>query len=475
MIVGRTIEGRTVVENRVERDTLGEVLVPADRYYGAQTARSLENFQIGGERMPREFIRALGIVKKAAAQVNHEMGLLPKELAEVICQAADEVIAGILDEHFPLVIWQTGSGTQTNMNANEVIANRAIESLGGEMGSKKPVHPNDHVNMSQSSNDVFPTAMSVAAVEQIHRRLILALKKLCEALTQKEEQFKSIIKVGRTHLMDATPLSLGQEFSGYAQQINNSLERLALTLPRLSELALGGTAVGTGLNTVKGYSSKVAKRISEICGFPFRSAPNKFEALATHDAMVMTSGALRSVACSLMKIANDIRWLGSGPRCGIGELLLPENEPGSSIMPGKVNPTQCEAMTMVAAQVIGNDATIAWAGASGNFELNVFKPVIMYNILQSIRLLADAVDSFTDKCIVGIEPNTARIEQHLNNSLMLVTALNKKIGYDNAAKIAKAAHANGTTLMHEAIASGLLTEEEFKTLVDPRRMIGPTE
>ncbi len=463
------------MEHRIERDTMGEVLVPADRYYGAQTARSLENFRIGTERMPRELIRALGIIKKAAAQVNHEMGLLPANLRDAICQAADEVMAGLLDEHFPLVIWQTGSGTQTNMNANEVIANRAHELLGGKLGEKSPVHPNDHVNMSQSSNDVFPTAMSVAAVEQIHRRLILAMKKLGDALTAKEEEFKNIVKVGRTHLMDATPLTLGQEFSGYAQQVNNSLERLALTLPRLSELALGGTAVGTGLNTLKGYSTKVAKRISEISGFPFRSAPNKFEALATHDAMIMTSGALRSVACSLMKIANDIRWLASGPRCGIGELLLPENEPGSSIMPGKVNPTQCEAVTMVAAQVMGNDATVAIAGASGNFELNVYKPVIMHNVLQSIRLLADAADSFADRCVVGIKPNVKRIEQHLNNTLMLVTALNKKIGYDNAAKIAKAAHANGTTLFEEAMASGLLTEEEFRTLVDPRRMIGPTE
>ena len=463
------------MEYRIETDSLGEVHVPTDRYYGAQTARSLENFKIGGERMPREFIRALGVVKKAAALVNHDMGLLPEDLANAIAQAADEVIEGSLDDHFPLVIWQTGSGTQTNMNANEVIANRAIELLGGVKGSKKPVHPNDHVNMSQSSNDVFPTAINIAAVVEIHHRLIPVLKKLYEVLTTKADAFNEIIKIGRTHLMDATPLTLGQEFSAYAQQINNCLERIVLTLPRLSELALGGTAVGTGLNTKKGFAKHVAKKIGEIGGVPFRSAPNKFEALATHDAVVMTSGALKTLACSLMKIANDFRWLASGPRCGIGELSLPENEPGSSIMPGKVNPTQCEAVTMVAAQVIGNDTTISIAGASGNFQLNVYKPVIMFNLLQSIRLLADAAESFTENCVIGVEPNRERIQQHLDNSLMLVTALNAKIGYDNAAKIAKAAHAHGTTLLQEAEALGFMTPEEFRQAVDPGKMIGPHE
>jgi len=463
------------MEYRIEYDTLGEMRVPANRYYGCQTARAIENFKIGAERMPREFIRALGIIKKAAALTNRELGLLPDTPCQAICQAADEVIEGKLDEHFPLVIWQTGSGTQTNMNTNEVIANRAIEILGGTIGTKDPVHPNDHVNMSQSTNDVFPSAISVAAVEQIHCRLIPVLKKLHEAFEAKVEAFDSIVKIGRTHLMDATPLTVGQEFSGYAKQINNGLERLALTLPRLSELALGGTAVGTGLNTKSDYAVKAAKNISEITGLRFRTAPNKFEALAAHDAVVMTSGALKSIACSLMKIANDIRWLASGPRCGLGEIALPENEPGSSIMPGKVNPTQCEALLMVAAQVIGNDTTITVAGASGNFELNVFKPVIMYNVLESIRLLADAAESFTERCIEGLELNTKRIEEYVDASLMLVTALNRKIGYDNAAKIAKAAHTHGTTLLEEAVASGLLTEEEFRKEVDPKKMIGPKE
>lgn len=463
------------MEGRIERDTMGEVVVPADKYYGAQTARSLVFFSIGSERMPREFIRALGIVKKAAAQTNRDLGLLPDVLCNAICQAADEVIEGILDEHFPLVVWQTGSGTQTNMNANEVIANRAIEILGGELGSKTPVHPNDHVNMSQSTNDVFPSAMHIAAVEQIHRSLIPALKKLYEVLTAKADAFEPIVKIGRTHLMDATPLTLGQEFSGYAQQVNNSLERVVLTLPRLSELALGGTAVGTGVNTKKRYAGKVAKRISEISGLPFRSAPNKFESLAAHDAAVMTSGALKALACSLMKIANDIRWMASGPRSGLGELRIPENEPGSSIMPGKVNPTQCEALTMVAAQVIGNDAAITVAGSMGNFELNVFKPMLMYNLTQSIRLMSDAVTAFTEHCVVGIEPNLSRIEEHLNSSLMLVTALNRKIGYDKAAHIAKTAHANGTTLLQEAVALGYLTEEEFREAVVPHQMIRPEE
>jgi fumarate hydratase class II len=463
------------MEYRIERDTMGEMPVPADRYYGCQTARSLVHFKIGGERMPRELIRALGILKKAAALVNRDLGLLPENLCKVICQAADEVITGALDDHFPLVIWQTGSGTQTNMNANEVISNRAIELLGGVPGSKDPVHPNDHVNMSQSSNDTFPTAMSIAAVEQIHHRLVPALDALRQALAEKSAAYQDIIKIGRTHLMDATPLTLGQEFSGYAQQLANGLERVTGTLPKLSELALGGTAVGTGLNTKKGYAEKVAAQIAALTGLRFTSAPNKFEALAAHDAMVMTSGALKTVACSFMKIANDIRWLGSGPRCGLGELLLPENEPGSSIMPGKVNPTQCEAMTMVAAQVLGNDVTVNLAGASGNFELNVFKPVIIYNVLQSIRLLADVADSFREHCVHGLEPSRKNIAAHLENSLMLVTALNSRVGYDNAAKIAKTAYANGSTLKGEAVRLGLLSAEEFDQLVDPRKMIGPSE
>ncbi|MCC6699491.1 MAG: class II fumarate hydratase [Candidatus Hydrogenedentes bacterium] len=460
---------------RIERDTMGEMKVPSNRYYGCQTARSLVHFKIGTERMPRELIRALGILKKAAALVNQDLGLLDAELCKAICAAADEVIDGKLDEHFPLSVWQTGSGTQTNMNANEVISNRAIEMLGGEMGSKKPVHPNDHVNMSQSSNDTFPTAMSIAAVEQIHRILLPALAKLRDTLKQKAGAFQSIIKIGRTHLMDATPLTLGQEFSGYAQQLTNGIERIESTLPKLAELALGGTAVGTGLNTKKGYDVKVAAKIAELTGLPFKTAPNKFESLAAHDAMVMTSGALKTVACSLMKIANDIRWLASGPRCGLGEITIPENEPGSSIMPGKVNPTQCEAMTMVAAQVIGNDTAINVGGSMGNFELNVFKPVIVYNQLQSIRLLADACESFDEHCALGIEPNEARIDELLHKSLMLVTALNRKIGYDNAAKIAKTAHKNGTTLKEEAINLGLLTAEEFDATVDPSKMIGPSD
>lgn len=463
------------MDYRIECDTMGEMRVPGDRYYGCQTARSLANFRIGEERMPRELIRALAIVKKAAALTNFELGLLPDRFCRAICQAADEVIAGTLDDHFPLVVWQTGSGTQSNMNANEVIANRAIELLGGKLGSKDPVHPNDHVNMSQSSNDVFPAAMSIAAVERIHRRLFPALAALQQALASKAEAFRDIVKIGRTHLMDATPITLGQEFSGYAQQLANGIERVQSTLPKLSELALGGTAVGTGLNTKKGYAEAVTAKIAGLTGLPFVSAPNKFEALAAHDAMVMTSGALKTVACSFMKIANDVRWLGSGPRCGLGELRLPGNEPGSSIMPGKVNPTQCEAMTMVAAQVIGNDTTVGVAGASGNFELNVFKPVIIYNVLQSIRLLADAADSFREHCVVGIVANERAIRAHVENSLMLVTALNRTLGYDNAAKIAKAAHANGTTLKEEAVRLGLLNAEDFDRIVDPREMLGPSE
>jgi fumarate hydratase class II len=459
---------------RIEHDTMGEMQVPSDRYYGCQTARSIVNFKIGGERMPREMIRALGILKKAAALTNKDMGLLDPALCDVICQAADEVISGKLDEHFPLVVWQTGSGTQTNMNANEVIANRAIEILGGELGSQKPVHPNDHVNMSQSSNDTFPTAMSIAVAERLHGRLIPALEALHASLDGKAKAYADIIKIGRTHLMDATPLTLGQEFGGYAQQVANGIARVKMVWPHVAELALGGTAVGTGLNTKVGYAEKSAAKIAELTGLPFTTAPNKFESLAAHDALVMASGALKTIACGFMKIANDLRWMGSGPRSGIGELNLPENEPGSSIMPGKVNPTQSEAMTMVAAQVLGNDAAVGVAGASGNFELNVFKPVIMHNVLQSIRLLADAADSFREHCVDGLEPNRANIKQHLDNSLMLVTALNRHIGYDNAAKIAKTAHKNGTTLKQEAVNLGLMSAEDFDRIVDPSKMIGPS-
>ncbi len=461
------------MEYRIETDTMGEVKVPADRYYGAQTARSLMNFKIGGERFPRELIRALGILKKAAALVNEEVGWLPSEKAKLIVQAADEVIEGKLDDHFPLVVWQTGSGTQTNMNANEVIANRAIELAGGELGSKKPIHPNDDVNKAQSSNDTFPTAMHIAAAEQVNHRLIPAVTKLRDALAQKSEEFADIIKIGRTHLMDATPLTLGQEFSGYVAQLDHGLKRIHNALDSLYELALGGTAVGTGLNTHPDFAVKTAARIAEMTGLPFRTAENKFESLAAHDAIVEMSGVLKTLAASLMKIANDIRWLGSGPRCGIGELILPANEPGSSIMPGKVNPTQAEAMTMVAAQVMGNDVAINFGGAMGNFELNVFKPVMIYNLLQSIRLLADACESFTDKCVVGIQPNREKINAHLTNSLMLVTALNPYIGYDNAAKVAKKAHAEGKTLKEAAVELGLLTAEQFDEYVRPEKMIGP--
>ncbi len=463
------------MEYRIETDTMGEVKVPADKYYGAQTARSLMNFKIGYERMPRELIRALGVLKKAAALANEELGMLPSEKAKLIVQAADEVIEGKLDEHFPLVVWQTGSGTQTNMNTNEVIANRAIEIAGGQLGSKNPIHPNDDVNKAQSSNDTFPTAMHISAVEEIHRRLIPMVTKLRDALQEKAEEFKDIVKIGRTHLMDAVPLTLGQEFSGYVQQLNNGLDRINGCLPRLSELALGGTAVGTGLNTHKDFAELAAKKISEITGLEFKSAPNKFEALAAHDAIVETSGVMKTLAASLMKIANDIRWLGSGPRCGIGEIQLPANEPGSSIMPGKVNPTQCEAMTMVCAQVIGNDTTINVAGASGNFELNVFKPVMIYNLLQSIRLIADACESFTDKAVVGIKANKEKIDYFLHNSLMLVTALNPHVGYDNAAKIAKKAFADNTSLKQAAVELGILTEEQFDEFVRPEQMIGPKE
>ena len=458
---------------RIETDSMGQIQVPEDRYYGAQTARSLIHFDIGEERMPRELIRAFGILKRAAALVNQDLGLLPRGKTDLIVRAADEVVEGKLDDHFPLRVWQTGSGTQTNMNANEVISNRAIEIAGGRMGSKSPIHPNDHVNMAQSSNDTFPTAMHIAAATEIQGRLVPNLTDLRDTFAQKAEAFKDIIKIGRTHLMDATPLTLGQEFSGYSTQLSKGLRRAEGCLPNLFELALGGTAVGTGLNTHREFAVRSAAKIAGTTGLPFVSAPNKFESLAAHDAMVEASGALKTVACSLMKIANDIRWLASGPRSGIGEIIIPENEPGSSIMPGKVNPTQCEAVTMVAAQVMGNDAAIAVGGASGNFELNVFKPLIIYNLLQSVRLLADACRSFNVHCAKGIEPNRENIETHLRRSLMLVTALNPRIGYDNAAKVAKKAHREGLTLREAAEALGLLSGEEFDRIVRPEEMIGP--
>ncbi|PFH54595.1 hypothetical protein AMATHDRAFT_52227 [Amanita thiersii Skay4041] len=461
---------------RIERDTFGELQVPADRYWGAQTQRSLQNFDIGGssERLPPPLIQAFGVLKKAASIVNITYGLDPK-IGEAIQKAADEVIAGKLMDHFPLVVFQTGSGTQSNMNANEVISNRAIELLGGQLGSKKPVHPNDHVNMSQSSNDTFPTVMHIAAVTEIHRTLIPALTELHGALDAKAKEFNHIIKIGRTHLQDATPLTLGQEFSGYVQQISNGINRIKDVLPRLSFLAQGGTAVGTGLNTKKGFDVKVANAVSKLTGIEFTTAPNKFEALAAHDALVEAHGALNVIACSFMKIANDIRYLGSGPRCGLGELSLPENEPGSSIMPGKVNPTQCEALTMVAAQVMGNQTVVSIAGASGQFELNVFKPVIIKNVLQSIRLLADGARSFTKNCVVGIEANERRINSLLNESLMLATILNTHLGYDNVAKCAKKAHKEGTTLKEATVALGFLTAEEFDAKVRPELMLYPDE
>jgi len=461
------------METRIETDSMGEIEVPSNLYYGAQTARSLIHFDIGVETMPRELIRGMGILKKASALVNAELGLMPENIKNLISKAADEVIEGKLDDHFPLRVWQTGSGTQSNMNTNEVIANRGIELAGGIVGSKDPVHPNDHVNMGQSSNDTFPTAMHIAAVERIRNTLIPSLTTLADSFKKKSIEFKSIIKIGRTHLMDATPLTLGQEFSGYTTQLEYSLDRINGCMPRMYQIALGGTAVGTGLNSHRDFPVKVAQKIAEITACPFVTAPNKFESLAAHDAIVETSGVLKTIACSLMKIANDIRWLGSGPRCGIGEVVLPANEPGSSIMPGKVNPTQSEAMTMVAAQVIGNDTAINVGGSSGNFELNVFKPVMIYNLLQSIRLLADSSRSFNDHCVVGIKPDTTQIEKHLNGSLMLVTALNPHIGYDNAAKVAKKAYQENTTLKESAVALGLLTADEFDEKVRPEKMTGP--
>ena len=458
---------------RTETDTFGPIEVESDRYWGAQAQRSLGNFKIGWEKQPLPVVRALGIVKRAAAEVNRDLGRLDPKIADAIVAAAQEVIEGKLDAHFPLAVWQTGSGTQSNMNANEVISNRAIEMLGGEMGSKKPVHPNDHVNMSQSSNDTYPTAMHIACAEEIVHRLLPALKHLHGALAAKSAEWKDIIKIGRTHTQDATPLTLGQEFSGYAQQVENGIKRIEMTLPALMELAQGGTAVGTGLNAPVGFAEQVAAKIAGITGLAFTSAPNKFEALAAHDAMVFSHSAINTVAASLFKIANDIRLLGSGPRAGLGELSLPENEPGSSIMPGKVNPTQCEALTQVCVQIFGNNAALTFAGSQGHFELNVYNPVMAYNFLQSVRLMADAAISFTDNCVVGIEAREDNIKAALERSLMLVTALAPKIGYDNAAKIAKTAHKKGTTLRDEAVGGGYVTNEEFDEVVRPEKMISP--
>lgn len=478
--VGKGVHARTaifrrhsIVTSRVESDSFGPIEVAANVYWGAQTQRSLQNFRIGGHRFPPSLIRAFGIVKKAAALINHELGKLDKAKTDLIVRACDEVIAGKLDAHFPLVVWQTGSGTQSNMNANEVISNRAIELAGGTMGSKKPVHPNDDVNKSQSSNDCFPTVMHVAAAEQIRTDLLPALDLLHKTLNDKAVKFDNIVKIGRTHLMDATPLTLGQELSGYVAQLAMSRQAIENSLPGLLELALGGSAVGTGLNTHPQYAEKVAVKIAELTGLPFRTAPNKFASLAGHDAIVGASGALRQLATACMKIANDIRLLASGPRCGIGEITIPENEPGSSIMPGKVNPTQSEALTMVAAQVIGNDVAVTVGGMSGHFELNVFKPVMIHNLLESTKLLADGLRSFNDNCAVGIEPNVDVIQKHLNNSLMLVTALNQVIGYDNAAKVAKKAHAEGLTLKEAAMALKLISAADFDKHVRPEAMVRP--
>jgi fumarate hydratase, class II len=460
---------------RIETDSFGPIEVPDDRYWGAQTQRSLENFRIGGQRIPSPLIHALALVKLAAAEVNRDVGMLDAQRADAIAAAAREVAEGKLDDHFPLVVWQTGSGTQSNMNVNEVIANRANEALGGARGSKTPIHPNDHVNMGQSSNDSFPTAMHVAAAQQIVSRALPALRALAHALDDKAQEFADVVKIGRTHLQDATPISLGQEFSGYAAQVQQAANRLERTLPDLYELAQGGTAVGTGLNAKRGFAEAFAATMAQITHLPFVSAPNKFAALAGHDALVFAHGALTSCATALFKIANDIRLLGSGPRSGLGELSLPENEPGSSIMPGKVNPTQTEAMTMVCARVFGNQTTVEFAGSQGHFELNVFKPVIGFATLESISLIADACDSFRENCIVGIKANRERIADLLNRSLMLVTALAPRLGYDQAAKIAKAAHASGATLREEAIRSGVISVEDFDQLVDPRKMLGPSD
>src|ERR671928_175711 len=463
---------RRAAETRVESDSMGPIEVAAERYWGAQTERSLHHFNIGLDTMPREMIRALGVLKKAAALVNEELGKLSADKARLIVRAADEVIEGRLDEHFPLRVWQTGSGTQTNMNANEVISNRAIEIAGGVMGSKKPIHPNDDVNMSQSSNDTFPTAMHIAAAEEMNK-LIPAVQSLRDAIDAKAREFADVVKIGRTHLQDATPLTVGQEFGGWASLLERDIERLETALPGLYDLAIGGTAVGTGLNSHPEFAERAAAKIAELTGLPFKSHPNKFAALSAHDEVIFASGALKTLAASLMKIANDVRWLGSGPRAGIGELMLPENEPGSSIMPGKVNPTQSEALTMVAVQVMGNDAAIGFAGSQGNFELNVFNPVMIHNLLHSIRLLKDACRGFVDYCIAGIELNRAQIDKHLKNSLMLVTALNPHIGYDNAAKIAKNAHKKGISLRESAIELGLLTGEQFDEYVRPEEMTHP--
>ncbi len=462
-----------MTKTRTETDTFGPIEVEADKYWGAQAQRSLGNFKIGWEKQPAPIVRALGIVKRAAAETNMGLGRLDKTIGDAVVKAAQEVIEGKLDAHFPLVVWQTGSGTQSNMNANEVISNRAIEMLGGEMGSKKPVHPNDHCNMSQSSNDTFPTAMHIACAEEIHHRLLPALQQLRNALNDKANQWSKIIKIGRTHTQDATPLTLGQEFSGYTKQVENGIARIEMTLPALMELAQGGTAVGTGLNAPIGFAEQVAEHIAAITKLPFTTAPNKFEALAAHDAMVFSHGAINTVAASLFKIANDIRFLGSGPRSGLGELSLPENEPGSSIMPGKVNPTQCEALTQVCVQIFGNNAALTFAGSQGHFELNVYNPVMAYNFLQSVRLMSDAAVSFTENCVIGIEAREDNIKAALERSLMLVTALAPKIGYDNAAKIAKTAHKNGTTLREEAVGGGYVTDAEFDEVVRPEKMIAP--